>query len=348
MSSFMKINKNDWKHFSPAGMEKLKEAVFAHYRLCGYPYHVLTDDEKRAELCKLIKYRHENLIDGPFIRQSMHALKLSWSYHPHAVAVRCNGKRTVIETFNDDALFREVIEKRLRYDSRITDSAIRKQLSIHTGTQGVSNFRPSAASAIYHELLPEEGGVVFDPSMGWGGRLAGAVGCHKVEMYIGCDPATQTFAGLKQMEADIKRLVPERGLETSLHMLGSETQGMRDKLKPNSVDCILWSGPYFSTERYSDEPTQSYINFPTPEAWLTGFIEQTLETCGYCLREGGTLAINVADVDSYPNLTREFVRYAQSHGWRLTRIMQLVLSRAMGAKHKGSHKHEPIFEFKKK
>src|SRR5580704_8118579 len=173
MSSFMKVNKNDWKHFSPAGMEKLKEAVFAHYRLCGYPHYVLTDDEKKAELCKLTKYRHENLIDGPFVGQTMHALNLSWSYHPHAVAVRCNGMRTVIETFNDDVLFWEVIEKRLTYDARITDSAIRKQLRIHTGTQGVSNFRPSAASALYNEFLPEEGGVVFDPSCGWGGRLLG-------------------------------------------------------------------------------------------------------------------------------------------------------------------------------
>jgi tRNA1(Val) A37 N6-methylase TrmN6 len=150
------------------------------------------------------------------------------------------------------------------------------------------------------------------------------------------------------MEADIKRLVPERQLETELHMLGSETQEMRDKLKPNSVACIVWSPPYFSTEEYSDEPTQSSIKFQTPDAWLTGFIGQTLETFGYCLKEGGTLAINVADVDSYPNLTREFVRYAQSHGWHLTRIMQLVLSRGMGAKHKGSHKHEAVFVLKNK
>jgi hypothetical protein len=150
------------------------------------------------------------------------------------------------------------------------------------------------------------------------------------------------------MEADIKRLVPERELETELRMLGSETQEMRDKLRPNSVECVVWSPPYFSTERYADEPTQSYINFPTPDAWLTVFIGRTLETCGYCLKEGGILAINIADVDSYPNFTREFVRYAQSHGWHLTRIMQLVLSRAMGAKHKGSLKHEPVFVLRMK
>jgi tRNA1(Val) A37 N6-methylase TrmN6 len=181
-----------------------------------------------------------------------------------------------------------------------------------------------------------------------GRQTGGAVGCHKVKKYLGCDPATQTFAGLKQMEADIKRLVPERQLETELHMLGSETQEMRDKLKPNSVACIVWSPPYFDCEKYAEEETQSCIRFSTPEAWLTGFIGQTLETCGYCLKEDGTLAINLADVDSYPNLTREFVRYAQSHGWRLTRIMQLVLSRAMGAKHKGGLKHEPVFVLRKK
>ncbi len=312
----MKISKGDWKHFSPAGMEKLKEAVFDHYRLCGYPHYVLSDEEKDIELRKLIRYRHENLIDGPFIRQTMHALNLAWSYHPHAVAVRCNGMRTVIETFNDDVTFREVIKKRLTYDTCITDSAIRKGLRIHNGTQGVSNFRATAAAAIYHQFLPKEGGTTWDMSMGWGGRLLGAVACHKVKKYIACDPATQTFAGLVQMDADIKRLLPERQLETELHLLGSETQEMRDKLQPNSVDLCFSSGPYFDCEKYSDEPTQSYLKFPTPEAWLAGFVGQTLDNCAYCLRDGGTLAVNLADVDSYPNLTREFVRYAKSHGWR--------------------------------
>ena len=94
MSSFMKINKNDWKHFSPAGMEKLKEAVFAHYRLCGYPYYVLTDDEKKEELCKLIKYRHENLIVGPFIGHRMQLPPENWFAPPPAIISGIQNRRS--------------------------------------------------------------------------------------------------------------------------------------------------------------------------------------------------------------------------------------------------------------
>ena len=86
-----------------------------------------------------------------------------------------------------------------------------------------------------------------------------------------------------------------RELEIELHMLGSETKEMRDALEPNSVDLCFTSPPYFSQEQYSDEETQSYIRFPTQDAWLTEFMGATLDNCAYCLKPNGTLAVNIAD-----------------------------------------------------
>ena len=43
---------------------------------------------------------------------------------------------------------------------------------------------------------------MYDPSMGWGGACR-RVHVPKVARYIGCEPSTKTFAGLKQMEADL-------------------------------------------------------------------------------------------------------------------------------------------------
>ena len=84
----------------------------------------------------------------------------------------------------------------------LTISSVRKALRTYSGTQGVSNFSPAAAAAIYHHLLPEQGGVVFDPSCGWGGRLLGAIACDRVHKYIGCDPSTETYKGLLRMRAN--------------------------------------------------------------------------------------------------------------------------------------------------
>lgn len=343
------VNKKVWETYDPDTFEKFKQAVFDHYRATGYPQYKLTDEKKRSELLKLRAFDHSTLVKDDTITQSMHALGLAWSYHPHHIGVECNGLRTVEATWNDDILLKKVIDKRLKYGSYISDSGIRKSVRSFTGTQAVSNFRPSAASALYHKFLPKEGGVTWDMSAGWGGRLLGAVACDRVTTYIGCDPATQTFAGLKDMEADIKRLLPERNLQTQLHMVGSETADMRAVLPEGGVDLCFTSPPYFDCEKYTDEDTQSYKLFPTAGAWLVDFIGQTLDNCHYALKPGGILAINIADVDSYGGMTDQFLHFTIYKGWEHIGEMKLALSRMMGTRQKqtGTHKYEPIFIFRK-
>jgi len=213
----------------------------------------------------------------------------------------------------------------------LTRSSMQKALRTYSGTQGVSNFSPVAAGAIYHRLLPE-GGVVFDPSMGWGGRLLGALACDRVTKYIGCDPGVETFKGLCRMLGELVPLARAMGrnLEVEMHMLGSETNEMREALPKGGVRVVFSSPPYFSQEIYSDEPTQSWKKFPTKEAWLAGFMGATLDNCEWCLKPDGVLAINIADVSSHPTLAREVVEYAESHGWKLTETMNLALSSIVG------------------
>jgi tRNA1(Val) A37 N6-methylase TrmN6 len=54
-----------------------------------------------------------------------------------------------------------------------------------------------------------------------------------------------------------------RSLDVELYMVGSETEEMRDALKPNSVDVVFSSPPYFAQELYSDDPTQSWKSYST-------------------------------------------------------------------------------------
>lgn len=339
-----------WKQFSDETFIEWKKAVFDHYRATGYPQYAYTDAEKTKTLRRLTQLDHESLIKGDVVGQSMYALGLAWSYHPHAIGVECNGLRTVEATWNNDELLKKVIDKRIKYGSYMTDSGMRKSVRSYTGTQAPSNFRPSAASAIYHELLPAEGGVTWDMSCGWGGRLLGSVGCNKVKKYYGCDPSTATFKGLKEMEADINRLLPERKLETSLHMLGSETPEMRAVLPEHGVNLAFTSPPYFSCEKYSYEESQSWVRYASTDAWLEEFIGQTLDNCEYALAPGGVLAVNIADVDSYGGMVDNFLAFAKLKGWEHVRTMKLSLSRMMGTRKKqtGTHKHEPIFIFRRK
>jgi hypothetical protein len=341
------VNKKVWDTYDEPAMAAFKQAAFDHYRATGYPQYVLTEAQKERTLRMLVKRDYSGLLKDGIIGQNMYALGLAWSYHPHHISVECGSMRTVEKTWNDDALLKAVIEKRLKYGAYMSNSGIRKSVRSFTGTQAVSNFRPTAAAAIYDHLLPE-GGTTWDMSMGWGGRLLGAVASKKVRKYIGCDPASKTFAGLRQMEADIRRIVPERGLETDLHMLGSEM--MHVKLAPNTVDLCFTSPPYFDCEKYADEETQSYKKFPSSLAWLEGFMGATLDNCEYCLKPDGFLAVNIADVGTYSGMEDQFLRFANRKDWKYVETLKLALSRMMGTRKKqtDTHKYEPIYVFKRK
>jgi hypothetical protein len=339
-------------------------------------HHDLSPDEKEAKLRKLIDYDFSKIIQDGVIKQRTHYNRLASCYFPHMASVRAGGKRTPLELFNNHPLLIKAMEKRQKLhigskvrskaelaeekqirwlrdflpESLLTAPSIQKALRTYSGTQGVSNFSPVAAAAIYHELLPDQGGVTWDMSCGWGGRLLGAIACKKVRTYIGCDPSTETYKGLLTMRDELLPMARSMGrnLDVEPHMLGSEM--MRPNLEPNSVDLCFSSPPYFAQEQYSDEDTQSWKKFSTHEAWMTGFVGTTLDNCAYCLKPDGLLAVNIADVSSHPTLAQEFVEYAEGHGWKLIKTRKLALSVMPGTrqKQKGKFKHEPIFIFRRK
>jgi hypothetical protein len=324
---------------------------FDHYRREGFPVYSLKRDEKREELLDLLVGNHATIIDKQGrIKQTMQGLALAWHYHPLAWTVRCGNRKTPVELFSDDLSFLRAIERRTKLGHAFSDGGLRKILRTFSSTQSVSNFRPTAAAAIYHRLLPEKGGVCWDMSAGFGGRLLGAIACDRVDRYIGTDPSTFAIDGLREMAGELVPMAEQLGrrtLEVELHQMGSE-----DFVPArNSLDMCFSSPPFGpGHEKYSAEATQSYKKFPSQHEWLHGFIGATLRNCAHGLKKNGILAINIASVAAFPNLARVFLRYAEANGWRLIEILHLQLSKMVGLKHigKGSFKTEPIFVFRKR
>jgi hypothetical protein len=323
---------------------------FEHYRREGFPVYSLKRDEKHQELLDLLVADHVTIIDQKRkIRQTMTGLSLAWHYFPCAWQIRCGKRMTPLELFRDDALFLKAIERRTKLGHAFTDSGMRKILRSFSSTQSVSNFRPTAAAAVYHRLLPDEGGVVWDMSAGFGGRLLGALACDHVDCYVGTDPSTYAIDGLREMAAELVPMAEHLGrrtLKVELHQVGSEDFVP----ERNSLDVAFTSPPYAGWERYSDEPTQSHCKFPAQESWLHGFMGATLRNCAHGLKKSGILVINIASVAAYPNLARVFLRYAEDNGWRLIETLHLQLSKMVGLKHigKGAFKTEPVFIFKRR
>lgn len=373
----IEINDKVWNGFNQETMDYFKESVFRHFRIVGkkfktmgyteYP-HILIDNDKNKlhEINELLNYVRKDFaktednkliitdVAGIYIGQTMHALGLAWNYFPHWTTVRCNNMRTPQETFEKDEFFRKVIDKRIKWvptdpsvvldrkrqgiGTMMTVNGIRKSIKMFTGTQAVSNFRPSAAAAVYQKLLLTDNSVVWDMSMGWGGRMLGALACDKVAKYIGCDPATDTFAGLEKMRNDLKRLVPERKIEYEIHCFGSEGPEMRTVLPESGVDLCFTSPPYFDCEKYSEEITQSWVKYKkdtkeeSKDAWLYGFMKDTMGNCWHALKPGGVMAINIADVKSYKDMVKKLINLAVDEGWTYDEQinLRLALSASVG------------------
>ena len=133
--------------------------------------------------------------------------------YAHSWGIKCGKMRTPIEIWEDEEHLSKGINKILegifftKPLHQITDSDMRSMLRRYTGTQMVSNFRPTSAAALYDIFVDKESplegteaGTVWDPSMGYGGRLLGAI-CTGVN-YIGTDPCIPTYEGLEKILKD--------------------------------------------------------------------------------------------------------------------------------------------------
>jgi 16S rRNA G966 N2-methylase RsmD len=288
-------------------------------------------------LSGLRKFDEQTLLKDGKIDQTMHGLSLAWTYFPHWVEVECgNNKMKPIEYWENDSKLKEIIRKTWDWQIKhgngsFTLNRLRQNFKIYGGNQSVSNFRPSAAKYIYNTY--GNGGVVWDMSCGWGGRLIGFLSSN-CKRYIGTEPSTKTFNGLERLNAELND-----GKEVQLHQLGSEI------FKPdeNSLDLCFTSPPYFDTEKYSDEETQSYKKYPSESEWTNGFLKDTVSNCFVGLKPGGKMLLNIANTPKYKTIESETIRVATEVGFKHIDTIYLILSSVSG---KGE-KLEPIFVFQK-
>lgn len=317
--------------------EHALSVIFDYHRRNGFPHYNVPTHNRIPQLNSLIKFDESTIYKDGKLDQTMHGLSLAWSYFPHWVEVAC-GSNTMrpIDYWNDDSKLKEIIRKtwdwQLKHGNNVfTLNRLRQNFKIYGGNQSVSNFRPSVAKWIYNTYGGE---TVWDMSCGWGGRLLGFLASN-CTTYIGTDPSTKTYEGLLLLENELNFL--KKNVE--IHKLGSE-EFLPEK---SSLDLCFTSPPYFDTEKYSDEETQSYKKYPTTDGWINGFLRKTIENCHYGLKDGGKMILNIANTTKHKTIESETIRLATEVGFTQMDTLYLILSSVSG---KGI-KLEPIFVFQK-
>jgi len=322
--------------------------VYDIWKAKGFPYYPTDYNWRKGEFAKMMRFDRSTLLKpkDKVVGSSAHGLSLAWSYMPHHWGIQCGTMKTPMEIWNDEEHFKKGIRKLLtgtfweqKEYHNITASDLRSVLRRYSGTQAVSNFRPTAAALMYDKFLEKasplfntKAGTTWDMSCGYGGRLLGSIAADV--NYIGTDPCTETFEGLQQIKEDWGSL--NRTIE--LYQEGSET------FWPPycEVDLCFTSPPYFDWEKYSEEDTQSFKKYPTTKEWIDGFLLNTIDRCHYGLKPGGILAMNVANTRRIKNFEDETVKLAKMIHFKHIDTWKLQLSSQTG-----SPKYEPIFIFQK-
>lgn len=323
-----------WQNFDQERLDEYAMQIFCFYRENGFPFFDVNLAYRKKELEKLLKYDDSCVVNNNIIKQTMHGLALCWSYMPHSFSIKCKNFRTPMDIFNDDTLFFKAIKKRLKIGTFISHAGIRKILKSYVGVQTVSNFRPTAASAIYNLYSGE--GAVLDMSSGFGGRLLGAEKSKKVKEYIGLEPSTATYTGLIEMIKDL-----------NIKKVKIMKTGSEDYFKKGYFDLCFTSPPYFNLERYSDEPSQSYIKFNDVSSWYDGFFKATIQNSCLSLKDNGYLILNVKNTKELPDFENKTHLFCREFGLSYIKTLKLSLSQQSFGKGYNNFNFEPVIIYRK-
>ena len=304
------------------------DMIYEYWKKRGFPYYATDKQYREAQFKVLQSTDFKGLLtQDKVIKPNQTGLSLAWSYMPHSFGIRCGKMRTPMEIYESEEHFKKGIRKLLtgsffgkqsvdtlmpiasNLDGEITEispeskhkseSVMRSLLRRYTGTQCVSNFRPTAAACLYsHFAFP--GAMVWDMSMGYGGRILGAI-ISDIN-YVGTDPAELTFKGLQQIKEDFGR----DNRHYFLNKCGSEVF----EPKENSLDFAFTSPPYFNWEQYGEEEGQSFNQYSGNEEWNNGFLRKTIQNAYKGLKKDKYMGLNVANIKSHKTFEDDTVRIA--------------------------------------
>ena len=151
--------------------------------------------------------------------------------------------------------------------------------------RGVSWFRPTVAAEIYKRFIGNiECPTVWDPSIGFSARLLGFASIFPYGKYIGTDPAVMMCDDARALV----RLLPA-DLSVDIMQCGSEFFVP----KPNTLDFVFTSPPYFDMEKYIDEPGQCWRDYQSLDLWTKNYLIPTFKNAYIGLKTGNFMVINI-------------------------------------------------------
>ena len=219
------------------------------------------------------------------------AQRLSLLFNPHRLDVKtATSKQSIYQAIQSNESFhsglaRATIFKQSQYaGTELFYQTI--QLGIN-GVQYVNEFPPHVARDFCKQFGCTSTSKVLDPCAGWGGRLIGS--SVVAGSYTAYEPSTLTVTGLLGLRDFIKCIRSDFTAE--IHCLPYEdSHELWDH-----YDFAITSPPYYDSEEYSDEDTNSLNRYKTFDDWCAGFYLPLIDKTMRQLKPGATFVLNIGN-----------------------------------------------------
>lgn len=283
------------KVISEADKEKLQQVAYDHYIKTGYPYFDYTPYELWLLFFELkyseskIEKGKKGLLKDLFTHVSVDSAgnDIPYFFNRHIFESKVEKGCSPFEAMQDEKKIKKCVRLCLDFDFGFGDDGIRRTSKLVNGTQMCSNYRPTAAKAIYNMFKAER---ILDPCSGYGGRLLGYLASNHGSLYVGVDPSERTCKANQAM-ADFFSI---ENKEVKLIQSPFEDVPYREL---GRFDLAFTSPPYFSKEVYDDNPNQSRERYKEYDSWMTNFWKKSITTVHKCLPKDKYFLINIQDVN---------------------------------------------------
>lgn len=151
---------------------------------------------------------------------------------------------------------------------------------------------------------------VFDPCIGWGGRMVGTTVIDG--SYTGCEPFKKTFDGLQKLANDLD-------INDNINIYNEPVEDVLHRLNDIEFDICLTSPPYYNLEVYSHEETQSIKRYKSYEEWLEGFIKPIIEYVCTHVTKYSCWSVKDFKTDQKYNLFNDIKNIHEENNWILDR-----------------------------
>lgn len=180
-----------------------------------------------------------------------------------------------------------------------------------------TNFPPMLVRQILKEFI-KPGEILLDYSMGFGGRLLGAM--TDGYQYIGFDTNKQTVIENFKLAEAIYFALSEYSTIYEPVLINESSVNIGENMTEKSVDLAFSCPPYYSMEIYSSDERDSVNSTLTYSQWLKDYVGKTCKAIYKVLKSGKYFLTYIGNVSPHGmdlNLCDDWIKMAEQNGFTL-------------------------------